>query len=319
MASLWYAIDRMCYSAMVESQFWHYVRETGAEIDLDQFEEIFGWRDRDPGLRILRAVDRWFDDPKSDGERRIAALIAKYTSEQVPRLEKEIFALRKRLADAGRKLADKPTKKAANDQRIAASKLKKAMRDLALFTGSQPSPLDARTFAFRYTPIVVHAGGRNVVRLARYHLRRPGDSPAEDFRKPGLYNARRDNLERYWRNQFGHTHALLLMESFFEWVDREDGTKAELHFRPQTRGPMYVACLYAEWLGEDGAKLPCFAVITDEPPPEVASAGHNRCPINLTPVAAQRWLEPAGRSSAELQALLDERQRPYYEHEVLAA
>jgi putative SOS response-associated peptidase YedK len=165
----------------------------------------------------------------------------------------------------------------------------------------------------------VNAGGRNVLRLARYHLRRPCDPPGEDVRKPGLYNARRDNLDRYWRGQFGATHAVVLMQSFFEWVDLPDGGKVELHFRPETQQLMHVPCLYAEWMGADGRIMPCFAVITDEPPAEVAAAGHNRCPVNLTAHAAQRWLTPQGRSDAELQALLDDRQRPYYAHEILAA
>jgi hypothetical protein len=49
-------------------------------------------------------------------------------------------------------------------------------------------------------------------------------------------------------------------------------------------------------------------------PPEIAAAGHDRVPINLTWDAALHWLTPEGRSDAELQALLDERQRPFYEH-----
>jgi hypothetical protein len=57
----------MCYSAMLESRYATYVRETGAEMDVEQFEEIFGWRETG-GLRILRAVERWFDNPRSPGE-----------------------------------------------------------------------------------------------------------------------------------------------------------------------------------------------------------------------------------------------------------
>jgi putative SOS response-associated peptidase YedK len=264
-------------------------------------------------------VDRWFDAQHSAAEQRIAGYIARHNARMVTTLETEIFEQRRRVVDAERKLAAKPTKAAAESARIGKARLAKAQRDLSLYNGTQASPLDARIFSMRYAPIVVNADGRNVVRLARYHLRRPGDPPGEDRNKPGLYNARRDNLDRYWRRQFGATHALMLMWSFFEWVDRPDGSKVELQFRPRTPQLMYVACLYAEWEGEDGRRMPCFAAVTDEPPPEVAAAGHNRCPINLTADAAQRWLTPQGRSDAQLQALLDERQRPYYEHEVLAA
>jgi putative SOS response-associated peptidase YedK len=308
----------MCYSTMLESSYARYVRETGAEMDLPQFEEIFGWREAE-GLRILRAVERWFDNPQSPAEQRIAGHIARHNASMVTTLEQEIFEQRKRVVDAERKLAAKPTKGAAKSARIGQARLEKALRNLSLYNGTQASPLDARVFSMRYAPIVVNVGGRNVLRLARYHLRRPGDPPSEDRNKPGLYNARRDNLDRYWRRQFGATHAVMLMWSFFEWVNLPDGRKVELQFKPRTPQLMQVACIHAEWEGEDGHRMPCFAAITDEPPPEVAAAGHDRCPVNLTADAAQRWLTPQGRSDAELQALLDERQKPYYEHEVLAA
>jgi putative SOS response-associated peptidase YedK len=309
----------MCYSTMLESSYARYVRETGAEIDLQQFGEIFGWREVQPLLRITRCVERWFDEPESPAAERIADQIARHNARMVTTLEQQVFEQRKRVVEAERKLAAKPTKGAAESARIGNTRLEKALRDLSLYSGRQPSALDARIFSMRYAPIVVNVGGRNLVRLARYHLRRPGDPPSEDRHKPGLYNARRDNLDRYWRRQFGATHALMLMGSFFEWVELPDGRKVELQFKPQTPQLMYVACLYAEWEGEDGQRMPCFAAVTDEPPPEVAAAGHNRCPVNLTAEAALRWLTPQGRSDEELQALLDERQRPYYEHEVLAA
>jgi len=310
----------MCASAMLESSYHRYLRDTGAQMDFAQFLEVFGYREAEL-FRILRRVDRWFDDPKTEVEQRIAGLIARYNAAQVPKLEKEVFAQLKRVNDAKRKLETKVTKAAENDVRVGTSKHEKAKRDLALYTGTQPTPLDARVFTMRYAPIVVGVDGKPVLRLARYHLRRPGDAPSEDREKPGLYNARRDNLERYWRKQFGATHGLMLMWSFFEWVDRPDGTKVELHFTPQAGQLMYVPCLYAEWQPQDGSghAMPCMALITDEPPPEVAAAGHNRCPINLTREAALQWLAPQGKTAAELQALLDERQRPYYEHEVLAA
>ncbi|HEU4781125.1 MAG TPA: hypothetical protein VFS58_14680, partial [Steroidobacteraceae bacterium] len=68
-----------------------------------------------------------------------------------------------------------------------------------------------------------------------------------------------------------------------------------------------------------GPPLLSFAAITDEPPPEVAAAGHDRMIINLKPAHLDAWLSPAGRSLDELQAILSDRQAPYYEHEVMAA
>jgi hypothetical protein len=41
--------------------------------------------------------------------------------------------------------------------------------------------------------------------------------------------------------------------------------------------------------------------------------------INLKPEHLDAWLKPKGRSLDELQAILSDRQTPYYEHEVMAA
>jgi putative SOS response-associated peptidase YedK len=82
---------------------------------------------------------------------------------------------------------------------------------------------------------------------------------------------------------------------------------------------MWIACLYAEWSDpKTGEKLVSFAAITDEPPPEVAAAGHDRMIVSLAPEAVDLWLTPQGRSLDELQAILDMRDRPYYEHQIAA-
>jgi len=57
-----------------------------------------------------------------------------------------------------------------------------------------------------------------------------------------------------------------------------------------------------------------FAAITDEPPPDVAAAGHDRCIVNLNPEHVDAWLRPEGRPAAELQALLSERAVTVFRH-----
>jgi putative SOS response-associated peptidase YedK len=61
-----------------------------------------------------------------------------------------------------------------------------------------------------------------------------------------------------------------------------------------------------------------FAAVTDDPPQEIAAAGHDRMVIRLTRENVDRWLTPQGRSDEELQAILSERQPAYYEHRVAA-
>ena len=48
----------MCYSAQIQAAYMKYLRETGAEMDVDQFVEIFGARVQDSSIRIPRAVER---------------------------------------------------------------------------------------------------------------------------------------------------------------------------------------------------------------------------------------------------------------------
>lgn len=309
----------MCYSAMVETSLRAYRRMTGAEIDLPQFLEIFGLRAAGVKVTIPRAVERWFDQPQSPVEREIADLIRAYRSAQTAELERELFAQRKRLADAERKLAVKPTKAAAESRRIATDKSSRLLERLQLLSDAAARASDGRIFPFHYAPIIIADEGTWKVRLARYHCRLAGKPAGVDQQFPGLYNARRDNIERYWRDAFGSDHALMLTQSFFENVQR-DGRNAVLHFTPKPAETIWVACLYSRWRDvATGDQLLSFAAITDEPPAEVAAAGHDRMIVNLEPRNAAAWLSPQGRSAAELQAVLSERPAFYFEHEVLAA
>jgi putative SOS response-associated peptidase YedK len=308
----------MCYSAKVTQSLKEYLRATGAVADLTQIEGVFERRLTDRAVRIPRGFERNFDEPTSEQEERIRALIDRYRNDNITKLEQEVFAQKKRLADAQRKLNEKETKAARNDERIATNKIEAALEKLALLKGTQPDRNDDRIFPMSYAPIVVEVDGKPVVRLARYHLRQSGKPESIDRQFPGLYNARRDNLEKFWRNEFTHTRALMLASSFFENVDR-DGKNVVLHFKPQPAQLMWVACLYGEWQAPDGTSLLSFAAITDEPPEEVRAAGHDRIIINIQPTNVDRWLNPAASAAGELQAILNERQAPYYEHAVAAA
>ena len=309
----------MCYSAQIQQAYLAYLKRTGAEMDIDQFVEIFGARVSDSSIRIPRAVERWFDSPKNDKEARVKALIDQHRAAETTKLEQEVFAQKKRLADAERTLATKPTKAAAESKRIATSKIEAALTRLDRLKAPNFHVAEARIFPLHYAPIVMEVDGKRLVRLARYHCRKPGEAAFIDRKLPGLYNARRDSLGKYWKELFGVSHAVMLVESFFENVEK-DGKNQVLHFVPRPAGTMLVACLAAEWRDpKGGMPLLSFAAITDEPPAEVAAAGHDRMIINLKPENLDAWLKPAGHSLAELDGMLADREAPYYEHEVMAA
>ncbi|MCD9096684.1 SOS response-associated peptidase family protein [Luteimonas fraxinea] len=128
-------------------------------------------------------------------------------------------------------------------------------------------------------------------------------------------NARRDNLTRFWRNQFGSTHGLMIADTFYENVDDGKGGNKEIQFRPRTGEPMLVACLWSKWTDPKGIEpdLYSFAAVTDDPELEVAAAGHDRTIVNLKPENVEAWLTPQGRSVEELMGLLDDKRHPFYE------
>ena len=69
---------------------------------------------------------------------------------------------------------------------------------------------------------------------------------------------------------------------------------------------------------DNGADLFTFAAITDEPPPEIAAAGHDRCIVPIKPEHLDAWLNPDKNNLAAQFAILDDRARPYYEHRLAA-
>jgi putative SOS response-associated peptidase YedK len=69
-----------------------------------------------------------------------------------------------------------------------------------------------------------------------------------------------------------------------------------------------------------GAKpdLLSFSMITDEPPAEVAAAGHDRCPVVLKESNVRAWLSAPGGSPAYYDGFLEDKERPLFSHHVAA-
>jgi putative SOS response-associated peptidase YedK len=89
-----------------------------------------------------------------------------------------------------------------------------------------------------------------------------------------------------------------------------------LQFKPEPAQTMYVACLWSHWTDLKEPDQRGFAAITDEPPPDIAAAGHDRCIINLKPEHVEAWLTPEGRSVGELQNILSDRAVSVFQHVV---
>jgi putative SOS response-associated peptidase YedK len=120
-----------------------------------------------------------------------------------------------------------------------------------------------------------------------------------------------------------------VVNAFFENVNQhraegrelredEDVKNLILEFRPRPTQDMLVACLWSRWTSPGEPDLLSFAAITDEPPPEVSAAGHDRCIIPIRPENIDAWLNPDPANLAAQYAILDDRARPYYEYRLAA-
>jgi putative SOS response-associated peptidase YedK len=160
--------------------------------------------------------------------------------------------------------------------------------------------------------------GERVIKPMRYQCRPAGKPAFYDTKFPGTYNARRDDLEGFWKGQFGFTPGIVIMNAFYENVNRHraegrelrDGEEVEnlvLKFEPQPQQDMLVACLWSRWTAPGADDLASFAAITDEPPAEVAAAGHDRCIIPIKSESIDAWLKPDATNLAAQYAILDDR------------
>jgi hypothetical protein len=120
----------MCYSAQIEAAYQKLVRMTGATVSLQEFAALYA---HDPGKKrpkTPKAMDDAFRAGTSLAERAVWAEIQQWNQAEAAILEQELFANRKRLADAVRSLQAKETKKAREDVRIAGNKIERAMSKL---------------------------------------------------------------------------------------------------------------------------------------------------------------------------------------------
>jgi putative SOS response-associated peptidase YedK len=122
---------------------------------------------------------------------------------------------------------------------------------------------------------------------------------------------------------------ILVVSAFYENVSRAkmegrelaEGEKDEnvvLEFKPSPAHDMLVAYLWSPWSAPGEPDLLSFAAITDEPPPEIAAAGHDRCIIPIKSENIDAWLNPDASGLATQYAILDDKDRPYYEHRLAA-
>jgi len=308
----------MCYSAQIEADYRRFVHEYGAIMSLDAFTRMVVEYFEDPKrMRLPKAMTVPFlASPVTDEEKKIAAVLRERMAADEIELLQELAKQRERLERAQRSLAVKVTKKAAEDERIATNKIEAIKGKLEDLQSTELKPRDSRIFPGWYAPVMVMEHGRRVVKPMRYQCRPAGKPAFYDTKYPGTYNARLDNLRGFWKGQYGHTHGVVLVDAFYENVAGPEGKNIVLEFRPSPPETMLVACLWSRWRAPSpGEKdLLSFAIITDDPPPEISEAGHDRCPVPIKPEYLDAWLTPYPGDLDAMDEILRDKASLYFQH-----
>lgn len=293
-------------------------------MDMDLILTLLEKRSNGDKINIPKGFEANFSNPKTKDEKAIQKLIQEYRSNLILKLEEDLFSQKTRNNKANEALKTKVTKKAQNDLDVSKRQIERIKKRLEKIKDTKPRENDSRIYAYDYAPVIVLEKGERVLKLMRYHLRPPTMKEDFDRKYPGCYNARRDSLLGFWKNQFGVKHGLLVVTSFFENVllhdleqrklkKGEEETNVVIEFKPEGMDYMLVPVIWDYW-GTTKDGFNSFALITDEPPKEVLATGHDRCPIFLSESRIDDWLTPKGKSPEELFEILDDRERPLYKH-----
>ena len=318
----------MCYSAQIRADYTKLVREFGATLSLDEFAQLYAHDAGKQRPKTPKAMDDGFAGARTPLGQDIVAKIQQWHAEEMQALDQELRVQGARLKQAEESMAQRPTQKARNEIRIAGNRIDRAQARLADLHRSGLLPRDSRIFPGVYAPVIVSEHGQRVIKPMRYQCRLPDKPARNDALYPGTYNGRRDSLEAYWKNAFGHHHGVVVVQSFYEHVPRhameqrtlapgESAQNVVLEFRPTPPRDLLIACLWSEWEGPEG-RLLSFAAITDEPPRDVAAAGHDRCIVPIRRENLDAWLNPDPDDLGALYRILDDREPVELDYEEAA-
>ena len=187
----------MCYSARVRQNLKHLSRRYEAEVDWAAIEELYRRRAEGEDIKASRDLQRNFQNPETDVERRTAEYIAQYLKRKRAEWENEVFVQRRRVTEAEESLVKRETKNSREDIRIGSKKVQEYLDRLADLHRAEPNNEDARIFPMSYAPVLITEEGRTVVKPMRYTCRLAGKPADIEKRFPGIYNARRDSLDDY--------------------------------------------------------------------------------------------------------------------------
>jgi putative SOS response-associated peptidase YedK len=298
----------MCYSAMVTQNVKSLGLRYQARVQVDLFDDLFQKRLVGANVKITPAMEAAFlEAPKTPIEQRIQKNILLWREREHEKAIADLEIQEKRLDLAEKSLLSKVTKKAQTDQRVATAKIAVLTTKIKKLKqgDSHENELDSRIYPGNYAPLIIEKDGERVIQPFRYLLRPAGQEADFDRKFNGAYNARRDRLKKvaWWRSLFGKNHGVLELKAFYENVKRHDFENRPLReqeaeenlivrFTPRSTEEILVPCI---WDRNDADTHPLFsfALITDEPNPEVSAVGHDRTPLVLKRENLGTWLTPS--------------------------
>ena len=162
-------------------------------------------------------------------------------------------------------------------------------------------------------PVVVKSSnGVPAIVSMRYSLT---PSWSKDLRpKFGTHNARltrvnpnTQKLEKIyevpsWKGSFGKKHCLVPMTDFFESIRNKEFKCAGnmVDFSKKDHSLFYAAGIWNDWIDQNSGEVAeTFAIVTTDPPSLIASVGHDRCPIFLSPSDGLEWARRSWKNPAE--------------------
>ena len=306
----------MCYSAMIEADLRELQKVFGVKIDWSSFDEAYAIRGQYSQAMIPSALDSYIiQNAETQSQKRLAKMAKAHYQKEI---EKFSIKLRKYEQDVkdfelklknGSKIKDLKEKLEKRRATVEWHKEKIEYYEKIEETGAP------RVFPNFYAPVIVKSEAENSIRLMRYHLCPKSGKELNAFQY-NLFNARRDKLldSRTWKPIFGKQHAIFPFYRFYESVEGKNGESKIIYFQPKDEKMMWAASIFEEAKISAGSLL-SFAAITDDPPPEVAAAGHDRCPVFIKKDHFENWLAPQNTSKEDLIQLLSSVVPTVFKHE----
>lgn len=313
------------YSATVWTDPKLYAGHFQGHIDLNAFHESFRRRAAGDRVAIPTELDQAFLETQEPELEPIRDLVIQHRLAQIRAADEEIASQLARLADAQRRLASKEAKAAGHSTRMTTHKIAAARRRRASLAQNLDGCQLGRMFPGSFVPIVTVQDGQTLIRPMRYQCRPSNVERRMENLLESPHHARKDGLQGRWRTEFGHTHGVIAVESFFEAValhrlqnrqplKGESLAALELEFFPRERQTLYVACLWSHWQRPGRADLLSFATIVDGAPAEVQAAGQDIYPVVIKQENVNAWLNPDSTDLAASLAILEDRPAVSYEH-----